>query len=94
MQPAWREGERETRRGDRAGLRWMVFEPAKRGVVPGGVLAAIVPLGEGRFSVAPGELRAHFSGWEILHDREGTPGGSSQHRAAAGIVARQPFKLN
>jgi len=71
-----------------------LFEPAKRGVVPGGVLLAIVLLGEGRFSVAPGELRGYFSGWEILHDREGNPGDSPQHWAAAEIVARRPLKLN
>lgn len=71
-----------------------LFEPAKRGVVPGGVLLAIVLLGEGRFSAVPGELRGYFSGWEILHDREGNPGGSPQHRAVAEIVARRPFKLD
>ncbi len=68
-----------------------LFEPAKRGVVPGGVLAAIVLLGEGRFSLRPGELRGYFSGWEILHDREGNPGDSPEHRAVAEIVARRPF---
>jgi SAM-dependent methyltransferase len=71
-----------------------LFEPAKRGVVPGGVLLAIVLLGEGRFCAAPGELRGFFSGWEILHDREGSPGDSPQHRTVAEIVARRPFKLN
>jgi tellurite methyltransferase len=70
-----------------------LFEPAKRGVVPGGVLLAIVLLGEGRFSAAPGELRGYFSGWEILHDREGNPC-DSPHRAVAEIVARRPIKLN
>ena len=68
-----------------------LFEPAKRGVVPGGVLAAIVLLGEGRFSLRPGELRGYFSDWEILHDREGNPGDSPEHRAVAEIVARRPF---
>jgi SAM-dependent methyltransferase len=71
-----------------------LFEPAKRGVVPGGVLVAIVLLGEGRFSVAPGELRGYFLGWEILHDREGNPGDSPEHWAVAEIVARRPLKLN
>jgi tellurite methyltransferase len=66
-----------------------LFEPAKRGVVPGGVLAAIVLLGEGRFSLKAGELRGYFSGWEILHDREGNPGDSPQHWAVAEIVARR-----
>jgi SAM-dependent methyltransferase len=70
-----------------------LFEPAKRGVVPGGVLLAIVLLGDGRFRAAPGELRGYFSGWEILHDREGNPGVSS-HRAVAEIVARRRFILN
>jgi tellurite methyltransferase len=68
-----------------------LFEPAKRAVLPGGVLTAIVLLGEGRFSLRPGELRAYFSGWEILHDREGNPGDSPAHRAVAEIVARRPF---
>jgi len=68
-----------------------LFEPAKRGVVPGGVLAAIVLLGEGRFSLRTGELRAYFSGWEILHDREGNPADSPEHWAVAEIVARRPF---
>jgi tellurite methyltransferase len=71
-----------------------LFEPAKRGVVPGGVLLAIVLLGDGRFRAAPGELRGYFSGWEILHDREGDPGDSSPHRAVAEIVARRPLKLS
>ena len=71
-----------------------LFEPAKRGVVPGGVLAAIVLLGEGRFSLRTGELRAYFSGWEILHDREGDPGNSPEHWAVAEIVARRPFPAN
>jgi tellurite methyltransferase len=69
-----------------------LFEPAKLGVIPGGVLLAIVLLGEGRFSAAPGELRSYFCGWEILHDREGNPGDSPEHWAVAEIVARRPFK--
>jgi tellurite methyltransferase len=71
-----------------------LFEPAKRGVIPGGVLLAIVLLGEGRFRAKPGELRSYFTDWEILHDREGAPGDSSPHRAVAEIVARRPFTLN
>src|SRR5690242_890537 len=46
-----------------------LFGPAKRGVVPGGLLLAIVLLGEGRFRAEPGELRGYFADWEILHDR-------------------------
>ena len=70
-------------------LQRNLFEPAKRGVVPGGVLAAIVLVGEGRFCTTPGELRGYFTGWEILYDREGDPGDSS-HRAVAEILARRP----
>ena len=65
-----------------------LFEPAKCGVVPGGVVAAIVLVGEGRFCATPGELRGYFTGWEILYDREGD-GGDSSH-AVAEIVARRP----
>jgi tellurite methyltransferase len=71
-----------------------LFEPAKRGVVPRGVLVAIVLLGEGRFSVKAGELRGFFPAWEILHDHEGNPGDSLEHWAVAEIVARRPFTLN
>jgi SAM-dependent methyltransferase len=53
-----------------------LFEPAKRGVKPGGVLIAIVLLENpaeepGRFRAKPGELRSFFDGWEILHSYEG-----------------------
>ena len=58
-----------------------LFEPAKRGVVPGGIVLAIVLLGEGRFRANPGELRSHFGDWEILHYAEGS---------VAEIVARKP----
>ena len=68
-----------------------LFDAAKRGVVPGGVVLAIVLLGEGRFSLRAGELRGYFSGWEILQDREGNPGDSPEHWAVAEIVARRPF---
>jgi SAM-dependent methyltransferase len=68
-----------------------LFERARRGVVPGGVLLAIVLLGEGRFRAEAGELRGYFADWEILHDREGAPGDSSPHRAVAEIVARRPL---
>jgi len=56
-----------------------LFEPAKRGLAPGGVLIAIVLLADAdesrtqRFRVQPGELAAYFSGsdgWTILHQRE------------------------
>ena len=57
-----------------------LFEPAKCGVVPGGVMVAIVRL-QGRYGLNPGELVRYFDGWEILHSREGP---------LAEIVARRP----
>lgn len=53
-----------------------LFEPAKVGVVPGGLLVAIAlceqPDGStGRFRAKAGELRGYFQDWEILHDYEG-----------------------
>ncbi len=69
-----------------------LFAPAKRGVVPGGVMVAIALMVEpGRknspYRVKPGELRLSFDGWEVLHDREGADG---SRQAVAEIVARRP----
>lgn len=71
-----------------------LFEPAKRGVVPGGTLIAIVhitePGEEPTYKRArPGELRSYFDGWEILHYREGKPDDPAHQRAVAEIVARR-----
>jgi tellurite methyltransferase len=72
-----------------------LFEPAKHGVKPGGLLLAIVHITEpGEAPTAhrlrPGELRGYFSGWEILHDCEGSPNDPAHRRASAEIVARRP----
>jgi len=69
-----------------------LFEPAKRGLVPGGILIAIALMIEpgkehSPFRVEPGELRGFFAGWEILHYREGP---DATHGAVAKIVARRP----
>jgi tellurite methyltransferase len=71
-----------------------LFEPAKRGVVPGGVLIAIVHLtGLGEkptpHRLRLGELVQYFRGWEILHYCESKPGDSAHHRSVAEIVARR-----
>jgi len=49
-----------------------LFEPAKAGLVPGGVIIAIVLLSkeEKRFRVQPGELARYFDGFQILHSSE------------------------
>jgi tellurite methyltransferase len=68
-----------------------LFEPIRRGLVPGGVAIVIALLAEpGRekstFRVQPDELRSYFNGWEILHDREGPD--ASGHEVAE-IAARK-----
>jgi SAM-dependent methyltransferase len=71
-----------------------LFAPAKRGLAPGGVIIAIVHLTEPgeeptKHRLRPGELRAYFADWEILHSREGPPGDPEHRRASAEIVARR-----
>jgi tellurite methyltransferase len=77
-------------------LQRNLFEPAKRGVVPGGILISIAHVTEpGEEPTAhrlrPGELEKHFEGWEILHLYEGKPSDPAHRRAVAEIVARRPF---
>lgn len=75
-----------------------LFEPAKRGVVPGGLIISIVHMNEpgeadGPFRLRPGQLQKYFDGWEILHLREGKAIDSAHRRAVAEIVARRPPDL-
>ena len=69
-----------------------LLEPAKLGLLPGGIIVAIALLTEpgkdNSFRVEPGELSSYFDGWEILHRREGRD--QWQHNAAE-IVARKPI---
>lgn len=72
-----------------------LFQPAKQGVVPGGILISIVHITEtGEEPTAhrlrPGELESYFQGWEILHRREGKPNDAAHQRSVAEIVARRP----
>jgi hypothetical protein len=73
-----------------------LFEPARRGIVPGGVLLAIVHITEPgeeptHTRARPGELRTYFDGWEILHYYEGKPNDTAHRRSVAEIVARRPL---
>jgi len=73
-----------------------LFNPAKRGVVPGGILIVIVHVTEPgeeptAYRLRPGELEQYFAGWEILHLREGKPNDSAHQRSVAEIVARRPI---
>jgi tellurite methyltransferase len=77
-------------------LQRNLFEPAKRGVAPRGILISIVHLTEpgeedGPHRLRPGQLERYFTGWEILHRHEGKPTDSAHHRAVAEIVARRPL---
>jgi SAM-dependent methyltransferase len=72
-----------------------LFEPAKRGVLPRGIVLAIVHITEPGEEptykrLRPGELRSYFDGWEILHSYEGKPADPAHQRAVAEIVARRP----
>ena len=70
----------------------------QRGVRPGGTIIAIVHLADPDQAhgtptrAVPGELRACFAGWTILHDFEGLPRESCHQRAVAEIVARKPIQ--
>jgi len=77
-------------------LQRNLFEPAKRGVAPGGVLISIVHMNDpgeadGLFRLRPGEHEKYFSGWEILHLREGKAIDPAHRRAVSEIVARRPL---
>ena len=72
-----------------------LFEPAKRGLVPGGIMVVLVHIAEPGeqptlHRLAPGELPAYFREMEILHHCEGQPHDPLHNRAVAEIVARRP----
>lgn len=71
-----------------------LFEQAKRGVKPGGVIIAVVHIpGPGElltpFRLNPGELREYFQDFEILHSYEGPPRDPEHARWVAEIAARR-----
>ena len=77
-------------------LQRNLFEPAKRGVAPGGILISIVHINEpgeedGPYRLRPGQLEKYFAGWEILHCYEGKANDAAHRRAVAEIVARRPL---
>lgn len=76
-----------------------LFESTKRGVVPGGILLAIVHITEPGEEptykrLRPGELLGYFDGWEILHSYEGKPRDPAHQHAVAEIVARRPAGIS
>ncbi len=73
-----------------------LFDKAKEGVTPGGVLLAIVHISEPgeepkQTRLERGQLVAYFQDWEIVHYYEGKPNDPSHRRAVAEIVARRPI---
>jgi tellurite methyltransferase len=73
-----------------------LIEPAKLGVVPGGLLIIIVHLAETgepptKHRLGPRELKDYFRGWEILHSYEGWPSDPAHRRSVAEVVARKPL---
>ena len=73
-----------------------LFESAKSGLAPAGVLLAIVHIaapGEQptNHRLATSELAEYFRGWEILHHYEGHPSDPAHLRPVAEIVVRRPI---
>jgi SAM-dependent methyltransferase len=71
-----------------------LFELAKQGVAPNGIILAIAHITEAnelptRHHLKPGELESYFTGWDILHHYEGRPNDPSHRRSVAEIVARR-----
>ncbi len=74
-----------------------LFEPAKQGIAPGGLLLAIVHVTEPgeeptAHRLCPGELAGYLAGWEIIHYYEGKPDDPAHQRSVAEIVARRPLE--
>ena len=77
-------------------LQRSLIPKMQAGVRPGGIILAIVHLTD---AVEPqgtptraraGELRALFTGWEILHEHEGNPNEVCHRRPVAELVAQKP----
>ena len=75
-----------------------LFPQIRAGVRAGGIVVAAIHMVDDSpnakpmnpdFLLQPGELRAEFSGWEILHDYEGHPTEEGHQRRTAEIVARK-----
>ena len=77
-------------------LQRNLFEPAKKGLAPGGVLISVVHLSENNepateHRLLPGQLIEYFRDFKILHAFEGMPDDPAHRRAVAEIVARKPI---
>ena len=75
-----------------------LFPAIKAGVRIGGIVLAVIAMVDNdpnvkpmnpAFLFQPGELRAKFEGWELLHDFEGKRKTKSKQRAMAEIVVQR-----
>lgn len=75
-----------------------LFPQIRAGLSNGGIIVAAIHLVDDArhakpmnpaFLLQPGELRAEFRGWEILHDYEGESTETGHERRTAEIVARK-----
>lgn len=75
-----------------------LFPIIKAGVRVGGLVIAVIAMEDDdpnvksmnpAFLLQPGELRASFEGWELLHDFEGKPKAKPKQRAMAEIAVRR-----
>lgn len=80
-------------------LQRELFPAIRAGVrVGGAVVAAMAMVDEvpdvkpmnPAFLLQPGELRAEFAGWGLIHDFEGKIAGQASKRAVAELIARRP----
>lgn len=79
-------------------LQRNLFPQIRAGVRSPGIAVAVIHMVDDSpdvkpmnpaFLLQPGELRAEFSGWEILHDDEGRPAVEGHGRRTAEIIARK-----
>jgi SAM-dependent methyltransferase len=68
-----------------------LFDEIRRALKPGGLFAAAIHVGTGRFTLAPGELEGLVRswGWKILHAREGDSPESDHRHPAAELIAQR-----
>jgi tellurite methyltransferase len=75
-----------------------LFPSIRAGMRIGGTVIAIIAMVDPdpdirpmnpAYLLSPGELRAGFEGWELIHNFEGKPPGDTPRRATAEIVARK-----
>jgi tellurite methyltransferase len=80
-------------------LQRNLFPAIRAGVRSGGIVIAIIAMVDPdpdvkpmnpAFLLNPGDLRAEFQGWELLHDFEGKLTGDRTRRAMAEIIAKRP----